>query len=392
MTCVTCHDPHDIPRGERAVQHYAAVCAGCHEGVHRARHAARRRRGRSAPACVDCHMPKRRAEDAVHTVMTDHYIQRRRPAGDLLAPRKESDNFEHGRISRRGCQLLSSGSGADGRQRAVSGGCAGAAGLQSHRRHRASGAGDRQAQSLRAPSFITSSRARHGKSSNHDAGIRWSEEALRRDADFAPALKELAAAATLSGRLPEAARALERVAALEPRDADALADLGNVYLQLQRVGDAQSTLQKALGLDPDLPRAHNTMGLAMLKAGNADGAERSFRESIRHQPDLAEAHNNLGNLLAVAEDVCRGGSSFREGSRQQPQRRRGSPQLRARPRPDALLRQGHSRVAGRRSVSRLNRRQHTSISRTSLRPRGAATRRSVNISSPSAIARIPRSA
>ncbi len=41
-------------------------------------------------------MPKRRAEDAVHTVMTDHYIQRRRPAGDLLAPRKESDNFEQG--------------------------------------------------------------------------------------------------------------------------------------------------------------------------------------------------------------------------------------------------------------------------------------------------------
>ena len=30
-------------------------------------------------------MPKRRAEDAVHVVMTDHYIQRRKPAGNLLA-------------------------------------------------------------------------------------------------------------------------------------------------------------------------------------------------------------------------------------------------------------------------------------------------------------------
>jgi len=31
-------------------------------------------------------MPKRRAEDVVHVVMTDHYIQRRKPARDLLAP------------------------------------------------------------------------------------------------------------------------------------------------------------------------------------------------------------------------------------------------------------------------------------------------------------------
>ena len=216
----------------------------------------------------------------------------------------------------------------------------------------------------------------YGKSSNYDAGIRWSEEALRRDADFAPALKELAAAATLSGRLPEAARALERVAALEPRDADALADLGNVYLQLQRVGDAQSTLQKALGLDPDLPRAHNTMGLAMLNAGNADGAERSFRESIRHQPDLAEAHNNLGNLLASRKMYAEAGHHFEKALAQQSRRRRGSPQLRARPRLDALVRQGDCRVAdGGPARAAIGGRTY-STSRTSWPPPGAVTRRS----------------
>ena len=39
--------------------------------------------------CVDCHMPKRRTEDVVHAVMTDHYIQRKKPAVDLLAEMKE---------------------------------------------------------------------------------------------------------------------------------------------------------------------------------------------------------------------------------------------------------------------------------------------------------------
>ena len=44
--------------------------------------------------CVDCHMPKRRTDDVVHVVMTDHYIQRRKPSRDLLAPlneRRETD-------------------------------------------------------------------------------------------------------------------------------------------------------------------------------------------------------------------------------------------------------------------------------------------------------------
>ena len=95
MTCVTCHNPHDIPRGAGAVQQYVSVCQSCHQEVHRGGAPPVKSVGARA-TCLDCHMPKRRTEDAVHVVMTDHYIQRRRPAGDLLSPRKEADNFEHG--------------------------------------------------------------------------------------------------------------------------------------------------------------------------------------------------------------------------------------------------------------------------------------------------------
>ena len=86
MTCLTCHDPHDIPRGAAAVQRYVAICQSCHKGIHRSGLARWPNVGPGA-TCLDCHMPKRRTEDAVHVVMTDHYIQRRRPAADLLAPR-----------------------------------------------------------------------------------------------------------------------------------------------------------------------------------------------------------------------------------------------------------------------------------------------------------------
>src|SRR5262249_43884777 len=87
LGCTTCHNPHDIPRGEEAAQHYTTVCRQCHASafdriVDSGKH-------RRSAGCIDCHMPKRRTEDVVHVAMTDHYIQRRKPAGDLLAEMAE---------------------------------------------------------------------------------------------------------------------------------------------------------------------------------------------------------------------------------------------------------------------------------------------------------------
>ncbi|MCP5113526.1 MAG: hypothetical protein GY953_22050, partial [bacterium] len=68
MTCTTCHDPHRAPRGEEAREQYTAVCLSCHQQPHT-----------ESRDCLDCHMPKRRTDDVIHVVMTDHYIQRNKP-------------------------------------------------------------------------------------------------------------------------------------------------------------------------------------------------------------------------------------------------------------------------------------------------------------------------
>src|SRR5437763_10363188 len=86
-TCTTCHYPHNAPPGEEATRHYVLVCQGCHEDAIRKLAAAGRHP--SSVDCLTCHMPKRRTDDVVHAVMTDHYIQRRKPARDLLAPLTE---------------------------------------------------------------------------------------------------------------------------------------------------------------------------------------------------------------------------------------------------------------------------------------------------------------
>ena len=95
MLCTTCHDPHNAPRGAEAVRHYNGICRQCHGGpLSTASHAP----PQAGNGCVDCHMPKRRTDDVIHVSMTDHYIQRVRPAGDLLAERVERQDVYRGEV------------------------------------------------------------------------------------------------------------------------------------------------------------------------------------------------------------------------------------------------------------------------------------------------------
>ena len=58
LTCLTCHNPHDIPHGPEAGRHYNAACRQCHAAAFdNSSHPAAR-----PPNCVSCHMPKRRTE------------------------------------------------------------------------------------------------------------------------------------------------------------------------------------------------------------------------------------------------------------------------------------------------------------------------------------------
>ncbi len=94
MSCLSCHDPHrKVPEAER-VAHYRAACLGCHE-VDACRLEEMSTEA-SFPAvaaddCTACHMPKRRTQDVVQVVMTDHFIRRRPGGPELLEPLVEAD-------------------------------------------------------------------------------------------------------------------------------------------------------------------------------------------------------------------------------------------------------------------------------------------------------------
>ena len=81
LWCGTCHDPHN--NADKSPQ----ACLGCHPAAHRQKE-----------RCATCHMPRTRAVDANHGVMTDHSIPRTQkseqppPEGTLVPFLGEGDD------------------------------------------------------------------------------------------------------------------------------------------------------------------------------------------------------------------------------------------------------------------------------------------------------------
>ena len=93
LSCLGCHDPHrKVPVASRPA-HYRAACLSCHQDPAACKRGPEWAADTRAVAgdCAGCHMPRRRTQDVVHVVMTDHLIARKPGGAELLAPRAERD-------------------------------------------------------------------------------------------------------------------------------------------------------------------------------------------------------------------------------------------------------------------------------------------------------------
>ncbi len=306
LECSTCHNVHDIPRGEKAAKQYEAACRKCHgpdfaQAVSSGKHT-------TAADCAGCHMPKRRTEDVVHAVATDHLIQRHKPEGDLLAARPERQ--EQGSTAYRGevalyypadlpasptrelytslAQVIEGSNIQQGTERL-------SAALQ-------------RFPFARAEFFFHWGEALR-KSGKTPEALKAYAEALRRDPKLVVA--QLGQGKTLrqAGRTDEAVGIMERAAEAVPKNAAVWNELGLAYQSQGRMPDAVRAFTRAVSLNVDLPEPHSNLGTALLSSGDRTRAEAELREAIRIQPDYVDAHANLANLLA-------GTGAFAEARRQ----------------------------------------------------------------------------
>jgi predicted CXXCH cytochrome family protein len=310
MTCLTCHDPHKSYRGPGTTEHYVAVCEGCHQAV---KHTVALPQ---ASTCLDCHMPKRRTDDAVHVVMTDHYIQRVKPDRDLLAPLTEAGSITK---SKSGVALYYPAQISQAEKSElyvaladVKDGSKGEAAIAKLQK-------DVLQFAPTAPEFYYELGHAYSQAGNPSQAIRWYQEARRRRPVYPAAAKELAVSLLAENRASSAEEVLRKAAAVSSEDPLLSTDLGNVYLREKRVNEAQAALEHALQINPATPNAENLLGLAAVQRRQRQEAEKWFRQAIRDDPSLAEAHYNLGNLLSGASDYEQAAYQFRQATTIDPQ-------------------------------------------------------------------------
>lgn len=94
-----------------------------------------------------------------------------------------------------------------------------------------------------------------------------------------------------------ARRLIESALALQANDADALANLGWVLVNLGLHDKAVARCDQALALAPGHARAHLTRGMALRMAGRHDDALAAFEQALALNPALVEAMHWRGQAL-----------------------------------------------------------------------------------------------
>lgn len=287
MTCLTCHDPHDVPRGVEATAHYNGVCGTCHQSLA----AAHSKSG----DCVSCHMPKRRAQDVIHAIMTDHYIQRRPPPGNLLAPLNERAEFDRNEYHGEVVPYYPKPFPATPESALYL-----AVAQVTQKSNLKAGlprlAAEVEKQKPARPEFYTELGEAWLTAGNSANAVKSLREALRRNPNSPVVLLDLAAAMTQSGTAKGAAELLTQGVRSAPSDP-------LLWYQLGLATNSVEAFGKALALDPFLADAYNQIGSLRADAGDFGGALSAWRNALQIEPDMPDAQGNLAHLLAAQRNL-----------------------------------------------------------------------------------------
>lgn len=153
------------------------------------------------------------------------------------------------------------------------------------------------------PEFCLELAKTYSKSGNFSEAVRWCEEALRIPPRSPVAIKELGAELIRAGDFTRAAEMLRQATGPSARTS-----LGNAYLRLGRIELAEQTLRG----DLDDPDANNLLGMIETARNDYRAAEQCFRKALELQTDHAEAHHNLANLLAARRDYSQAAYHFQQ--------------------------------------------------------------------------------
>ncbi|HEY3743989.1 MAG TPA: tetratricopeptide repeat protein [Bryobacteraceae bacterium] len=300
LKCATCHDPHDIQHGAQAADHYNAVCRECHAAAFTA--LVRAKKHTAEAGCTGCHMPLRRPVEVAHIVKTDHYIQRVKPATDLLAEvperRETAANKYRGRVELYYPKTLPA-TDENEMYLAIAQVRDGSNLAEGIPRLAAAIA----ARAPKIPEPYLELAAAYQAAGQLERAISTYRDALRVQPRYSAALLGLGSALREAGQLAAAAYVFEQATVAAHGNPKTWNELGQADLDLGRAPQALESLKKSIVLDPGAPQPHNGLGIVLAQSGDFPAAEAEFREAIRILPNYGEAHGNLAGVLDFEHDL-----------------------------------------------------------------------------------------
>lgn len=320
LSCLTCHDPHRKVAPARRVEHFRAACLSCHReeqcgrdhlGAEAAASPAEAGEASAVPAdCVSCHMPKRRPQDVVDVVMTDHRIGIHPDRAEPLAPLREV----HPPLT--GVDVLEPGAVPD----PATADAYRAAALIRLGGEVAGDAVDRLAEVLTAQPAdadglgvvpwleLANGRLQQRRVGEAEAAVR---EVLRRQPEHPLALEWWGISRAGQGDLVGAIERLRRAVALRPDRPEARFNLGRLLAAQADRGDGDSEallaaaaaeLEAAVALRPVMTPAWLHLGEVRESQGDRAAALTAYRRALEVEPSHTRAYLALGrSLLAAGE-------------------------------------------------------------------------------------------
>ena len=331
LSCLSCHDPHrKVPAAERAA-HYRAACFGCHQLDDCQLEEMTAATDASSPAidpgdCTACHMPKRRTQDVIQVLMTDHLI-RRHPGGDeLLAPLEESEPVltdvelmepkrsptgDLGEIYR-AASVIRLGVGSDAVDRLEQ--MLARAPVEAldpyldlakgQLRLQRAAAADRTLNEIleRAPNhFVAQEWLAIAKASlgQQKEAISLLRKAVELDTQRVETHFNLGRLLSGTGSPAESLAAYQRALDGRPHMVNAHFHLGRAYAKLERPAEAAASFTRTLQIDPGNTDAYIALAWAQIEQGQHEAARSTLNHGVEHAAKPRQIREALSRLAAA---------------------------------------------------------------------------------------------
>jgi tetratricopeptide (TPR) repeat protein len=121
-----------------------------------------------------------------------------------------------------------------------------------------------------------------------------------------------------AGRLEEAEKPLEQAVEIDPKNSQALNNLGIIRYEQKRFEEAVEFYRRALEVRPNMAEALNNLGNALRLTGDIDGAMQAYQDALTLRDTYPEAYNNLGTLLQQDKQFDEAEHALRKAIQQNP--------------------------------------------------------------------------